>query len=60
MDFGAIFGLDFSSRIRADDKTKDLLEVIVGVREKLREKKEWELSDIIRSRLRDLDINLED
>lgn len=60
MEFADIFGLKLTSTICTDDKTKDLVEVIVEVREKLREKKEWELSDLIRSKLRDLDIILED
>lgn len=59
-DFEAIFGIDFSRRMCTDDKTKDLLEVIVDVREKLREKKEWELADSIRSKLKELDFVLED
>lgn len=59
-DVGSIFGISFSSGDPHRDKVKDLLEVVVEVREKLREKKEWELSDLIRSRLNDLDINLED
>lgn len=60
MEFGAILGLDFSGRICADDKTRDLLEVIVEVREELREKKDWELADLIRSKLKELDFILED
>lgn len=60
MEFGGIFGLKLTNKICIDDKTNDLLEVIVEVRGKLREKKEWELSDLIRSKLGDLDIILED
>lgn len=60
MEWAVIFGFDLSKRKQVPDKTKELLEVIVDIREKLREKKEWELSDSIRSRLRDLDIFLED
>jgi cysteinyl-tRNA synthetase len=33
---------------------------MVEVREKLRERKDWELSDLIRSRLGEIDIILED
>ena len=58
-DVEVIFGLDFSSETY-DDRTSDLLEVIVEVREKLREKKDWELADSIRSKLKELDIILED
>lgn len=59
-EIGTIFALDFSCKTCNDDRTKDLLEVIVEVRGKLRDKKDWELSDLIRSKLRDLNINLED
>lgn len=59
-EIGNIFGLNFSSETCTDDRTEDLFEVIVEVREKLRERKEWELSDLIRSKLKDLNINLED
>ncbi|HEY0196390.1 MAG TPA: cysteine--tRNA ligase [Methanobacterium sp.] len=60
MEFGNVLGMDFSRRVCADDKTRDLLEVIVEVREKLREKKDWELADLIRSKLKELDFILED
>lgn len=60
MDFEAIFGIDFSRKICTDDKTNDLLDVIVDIREKLREKKDFELADLIRSKLKDLDFILED
>jgi len=61
MEFGFVLGLDFS----AEQKTKgyledDLLDLLMYVREKLREKKDWELSDEIRSKLKDLNITLED
>jgi len=39
MEFGVVIGIDFKRRICADNKTRDLLEVIVEVREKLREKR---------------------
>ncbi len=60
MEVGDILGFDFSRKTGADDKTTDLVEVMVEIREKLRERKDWELSDLIRSKLRDLDIILED
>lgn len=59
-DFEAIFGIDFSKKICTDDKTNDLLDVIVDIREKLRQKKDFELADLIRSKLKDLDFVLED
>lgn len=60
MEFGTVIGIDFKRRICADNKTRDLLEVIVEVREKLREKKDWKLSDHIRNKLKELDFILED
>jgi cysteinyl-tRNA synthetase len=60
IEVGTIFGIDFSRKICTDDKTNDLIEVIVDVREKLREKKDWELADLIRSKLKELDFILED
>ena len=57
---GSILGVDFSGKVYTDDKSEDLLDVIVEVRNKLREKKDWELSDLIRSKLKELDIILED
>ena len=61
IEFGVILGFDFP--IKQDNEEgleEDLVDLIKDVREKLREKKEWELSDEIRSRLKDLDIVLED
>ena len=37
-----------------------LIELLKDFRNKLREKKEWELSDEIRSRLKDMNIVIED
>ena len=60
IETGSVFGVDFSGKICTDDKSEDLLDVIVEVRNKLREKKDWELSDLIRNKLKELDIILED
>ena len=63
IEFGDIFGFDFSRKeVKKKDKefNKGLIDIIIEVREKLREKKEWELADDIRSKLGDLDIILED
>jgi cysteinyl-tRNA synthetase len=60
IETGSILGVDFSGKVYTDDKSEDLLDVIVEVRNKLREKKDWELSDLIRSKLKELDIILED
>ena len=59
-DIEAIFGLKFSSEGIREDKIKELIELLVEVRETLRERKDWELSDLIRSKLKEIDINLED
>lgn len=60
IEFGEILGFDFSLKSCVNDKTSELVEVLVDVREKLRESKDYELSDLIRSRLKELDIILED
>jgi cysteinyl-tRNA synthetase len=59
-DIEAIFGLKFFKEGIREDKIKELLELLVEVREILRERKDWELSDLIRSKLKEIDINLED
>jgi cysteinyl-tRNA synthetase len=61
IEFGVVLGFDFSMKQKKEsDLEEDLVEILMDVRNKLRDKKEWELSDEIRSRLRDLDIVLED
>ena len=57
--FGDILGLTFSVESVKSD-SEELVNILVDVREKLREKKDYELSDEIRSKLRDAGINLED
>ncbi|MGB9979166.1 cysteine--tRNA ligase [Methanobacterium sp.] len=58
-EFGDILGLTFSVESNKSD-SDELVTILVDVREKLREKKDYELADEIRSRLRDAGINLED
>ena len=61
IEFGVILGFDFSVKQKNEEGLEDdLVTLLKDVREKLREKKEWTLSDEIRSRLKDLDIVLED
>ena len=61
IEFGVILGFDFSVKQNNEEGLEDdLVKLLKDVREKLREKKEWALSDEIRSRLKDLDIVLED
>lgn len=60
IEFGEILGFDFSIRESQEDLTSDLIGLIIEIRQKIRDKKDWELSDEIRSRLRDLNVVLED
>lgn len=64
-EFGGILGISFysgleMSRGREEDMAHDLIELLIGTRQKLREKKDWELADWIRDRMTDLGIVLED
>ncbi len=59
-DWGEILGVNFFPPKKEHNLTDDVLDILLEVRGQLREKKEWELSDGIRSRLRDLDILIED
>jgi cysteinyl-tRNA synthetase len=44
----------------SSDLSKDILDILTDVREKLRAKKDWDLADKIRDDLSELDISLED
>ena len=58
-EFGDILGLTFSvESIKSD--SDELVNILIDVREDLRKKKDYELSDKIRSRLRYAGIDLED
>jgi cysteinyl-tRNA synthetase len=59
-DFSNILGFNFTSTSKNTNLTEELVDLIVDIRNKLRKKKDWELSDEIRSQLNDLDIILED
>ena len=64
-EFGEILGLGFyaagkKSQGKAEAITGNLIELLIEMRQKLREKKEWQLADEIRSRLNELDIVVED
>lgn len=60
-EVGDILGFNFSPDLLPEnDISRELVDVITEVREKLRQKKEWELSDEIRKRLSELEIILED
>jgi cysteinyl-tRNA synthetase len=58
--FGEIMGFELVGTSDSGDISGELLDIIKVVRQKLREKKEWELSDDIRSQLTDLGIDIED
>lgn len=60
IEFGEILGLKLSVGDSKEDLTDDLIDLIIEIRQKLRDKKDWEFSDDIRSRLRDLNVILED
>ena len=64
-EFGEILGLSFNAACKklpkkAEDVTANLIELLIETRQKLREKKEWQLADEIRSKLNELDIVIED
>ncbi len=59
-EFGEIMGFDLAVKSNDGDISGELLDIIKDVRQKLREKKEWALSDDIRGRLNDLGIDVED
>ncbi len=59
-DWGEILGVNFFPPEKKEDRTEDVLEILLDVRGKLREKKDWKLSDMIRSDLKDLGFELED
>ncbi len=59
-EFGDILGITFSVESKKEDSSEGLIQILVDVREKLRQRKEYELSDEIRSKLMDLGVNLED
>ncbi|MCZ3365091.1 MULTISPECIES: cysteine--tRNA ligase [Methanobacterium] len=58
-EFGDILGLTFSVESVKSD-SDELVNILIDVREELRKKKDYELSDKIRSQLRDAGIDLED
>ncbi|MTK63346.1 MAG: cysteine--tRNA ligase [Methanobacterium sp.] len=61
MEFGYVLGLDFSMEHGNEENLEiELLDLLKYVREKLRQNKNWELSDQIRDKLNDLNISLED
>lgn len=59
-ELGNILGLNFSAKSDEGHLQDELVSILVDVREELRKEKNYELSDEIRNRLRDIGINLED
>jgi cysteinyl-tRNA synthetase len=67
-DFGRILGISFSPALARqsessgnnEDMTGNLIELLIDVRQKLRERKDWTLADEIRNRLNEQGIVLED
>ncbi|MBZ9570212.1 cysteine--tRNA ligase [Methanobrevibacter sp. TMH8] len=61
-DFEAIFKLNIFTikEEKKEDKSSQLLDIISFTREKLREEKNYDLSDEIRNKLNEIDINIED
>jgi cysteinyl-tRNA synthetase len=64
-EFGRILGLCFDSVGKkpgeeADAVTANMIKLLIETRQKLREKKEWQLADEIRDGLNELNIILED
>jgi len=62
-EFGEVLGLNLSAKGSGgdDDPLRDeLIGLLQEVRQRLREKREWEIADEIRGRLHDLGIVLED
>lgn len=60
-NLGDILGLfQKEEKKRLGEQEKKLIEILVNMREKLREKKDWKLADEIRKKLDELGIELED
>ena len=60
-ELGGIFGILQREKKEVDSETlKGLMDLIIEVRQIFRERREWQISDMIRERLRDLGILLED
>jgi cysteinyl-tRNA synthetase len=55
---GDVLGLFFEAK--TEEVSQDLLEILIAVREMVREKKLWDISDTIRDRLKGVGIVLED
>jgi cysteinyl-tRNA synthetase len=62
-EFGEILGISFYSKGKKPEEkaiTDNLIDLLAATRQKLREKKDWQLADEIRNNLNELNIVLED
>jgi len=59
-DFNELFDIIPDMRKEYDIESSRLIELLLDIRNELRQKKEWELADKVRDKLRDLGIELED
>jgi cysteinyl-tRNA synthetase len=57
---GDILGLFQGRERKLEDKTEELIQILIEVRNILRQEKKWTLADNIRERLQKLGIYLED
>jgi len=57
---GGILGLFQGKKKKLDEKAKDLIQILIDVRNILRQEKRWDLADTIRERLQKLGIYLKD
>lgn len=64
LELAAVLGFDLANPARGtglgDEKLEQIMEVILEVRTKARQKKDWEISDLIRDKLKELGIVIED
>ncbi len=56
---GSVLGL-FQKKKELNQKTEQMLKILIEVRAKLRQEKKWDLADEIRKKLEDIGIQLED
>jgi cysteinyl-tRNA synthetase len=55
-----VLGLKLSEEMLSGQEAKPYIDLLVEVRQELRQVKQWELSDLVRDRLADLGIQIED
>jgi cysteinyl-tRNA synthetase len=64
LELAGVLGFDLAHPARStgagDEKFGQIMEVLLEVRAKARQKKDWEMSDLIRDKLKDLGIVIED